>query len=150
MLSLEEIFQFRKPVLRIQRGAHQLDEGAVGVELLGHDEVVYGAVQAGAGEDAVEGALVVVVQLDAHAVPVRQQLLRTHRRTEVHQPRACVLRLLFNCMCTKLSALSLLYKVELDSTDILVDLQVLSCYQYVVWQESASLTMFNRLSSTAF
>ncbi len=93
----------------------------MGVELLGHDEVVYGAVQAGAGEDAVEGALVVVVQLDAHAVPVRQQLLRTHRRTEVHQPRACVLRLLFNCTCTKLSALSLLYKVELDSTDILVD-----------------------------
>lgn len=73
---------------------HQLDEGAVGVELLGHDVVVHVALRAGAGEDAVERSLVVLVQFDAHVVPVVQQLLRTHRRAEIHQTRACVLRLL--------------------------------------------------------
>lgn len=79
---------------RDRRGAHQLDEGAVGVQGLGHDVVVELAVLVGTSEDAVEGALVVLVELHAHAVPVAQQLLRAHRWPEVHQPRACIGRLL--------------------------------------------------------
>lgn len=70
----------------------------MGVQLLGHDVVIKGAAAAagavGAAEHAVEGPLVVLVELDAHAVPVTQQLARAACRPEVHQACARVLRLL--------------------------------------------------------
>lgn len=67
-----------------------LDEGAVGVELLRHDVVIHLAADACA-EDAVECALVVVVQLHAHVVPRLQQIRAVVAWPEVHQPCARIL-----------------------------------------------------------